>query len=61
MMEQSHVGKAHYYSVLITGCDDIVISDRASRLGYITDTAVMSSFNIISEREEGIGTQGYIV
>ena len=60
VMEQSDSGKCHCHTIFIAGCNYILISYRSAWLSNIFHAALMSSFNIIAEREECIRSQGYI-
>ncbi len=61
MMEQSDAGEAHYHIVLIGCFDHVIIPDGTAGLCYIFYSALMSSFNIISEREESIRSESHIL
>ena len=60
VMEQSDSGKYHCHVVLVTAFDDRVIADRATGLCNVFYAALMCAFDVIGEREECIGAQGYI-
>ncbi len=60
-MEQSDTGKAHNHIILIGCLYHIIIPDGTAGLCYIFYSALMRSFNIISEREECIGTERNIL
>ena len=59
-MEQSDSCKCHCHTIFIAGCNYILISYRSAWLSNIFHAALMSSFNIVAEREECIRSQGYI-
>ena len=52
VMEQSDSCKCHYHSIFVAGFDYCIISHRATRLCDKFHTALMCSFNVITEREE---------
>ena len=56
-MEQTDSGKAHDHSILVTGIDHIVITDRSARLGNVFYTALVCALDIVSEWEERIRTK----
>ena len=60
VMEQSDPGKYHCHVVLVTAFDDRVIADRAAGLCNVFYAALMCAFDVIGEREECVGAQGYI-
>ena len=59
MMKQPHSGERHYDSISVTRFNYIVISNRASRLYYETDSALGRTLNIVSKGEECVRTQRY--
>ncbi len=56
-MEKSDSCKCHHHSILIAGIDNCVITDRSARLCNIFHATLMCTLNIITEREECIGTK----
>ena len=52
VMEQSDSCKCHHHSIFVAGFDHCIISHRATRLCDKFHTALMCSFNVITEREE---------
>ena len=60
VMEQSDSGKYHCHVVLVTAFDDRVIADGAAGLCNVFYAALMCAFDVIGEREECVGAQGYI-
>ena len=57
VVEQSYAGEGHCDAVLIACLDNIIISDRATRLSDILNTASVSSLYIIAEWEECIRSE----
>ena len=57
MMEQPHSRETHDDPVFIADGDHVIISDRSARLCDILHTAAVSSLDIVTEREERIGSQ----
>lgn len=60
MMEQADSCEAHCHIVLVASLDDMVIADRTARLCHIFHTALVCSFDVISEWEECIGAKCHI-
>ena len=54
VMEQTDSCECHCHSVFVTCTDDVVITNRATRLRNIFYTALMSSFDVVTKWEEGI-------
>ena len=52
VVEQSYTGERHCYTVLVAGVDNIVVTDRATGLCDIFNTASVRSFDIVTEGEE---------
>ena len=61
MMEQAHTGKCHSNTVFVAAFDNEIVTDRSAGLCDILNTASLCSFDIVVEREESIGTEGYTV
>ena len=59
-MEKSDSCKAHYHTVLITCINNMVISHRSTRLGYILHTTLVSTLNVVTKWEECIRAKCYI-
>ncbi len=57
VVEQAQTGKRHGDAVFVTGLDDIVVADGAARLRNVGHTGLMGTFNVVTEREECVGTQ----
>ena len=57
MMEQPDSRKGHHHSILITGCDHIVVSYRAARLRDILYAALMRAINVVAKWEESVRPQ----
>ncbi len=55
MMEKTDTGEAHDHIMAVAGFDDVVISDAAAGLRYIFNAAAESSFDVVTEGEEGVG------
>ena len=60
VMEQADSGECHSHMIFIAAFDNQIISDTSTRLCDIFDTALMSTFDVISKREECIRTERYI-
>ena len=58
MMEQPDTCKRHHNPIFITYLNHIVVAHGAAGLGYIFHSALMSAFNVVSKREEGIRAKG---
>ena len=54
MMEQPDSRKGHHHSILITGCDHIVVSNRAAWLCNILHAAFMGALDVVPKREEDV-------
>ena len=54
MMEQTNSCKCHCHTVLIARRDNILITNRSTRLCDIFHTGLMCTLDIITEREERI-------
>ena len=54
MVEKSDVRERHSDIVLVARLDNIIVANGAARLRYKIDARLMSTFNIIAEREERI-------
>ena len=54
MMEQPDSRKGHHHSILITGCDHIVVSNRAAWLCNILHAAFMGALDVVPKREESV-------
>ena len=61
MVEESHSGKCHYHTVLITALDNEVVADRSAGLGDVLNAALLSALDIVAEGEEGIRAERYAV
>ena len=57
MVEEAHARKCHSYIPLVASLDNKVVTDRAARLCDVAYAALVGTFNIVSEREERIGTE----
>ena len=57
MVEEAHTRKCHSYIPLVASLDNKVVTDRAARLCDVAYAALVGTFNIVSEREERIGTE----
>ena len=58
MVEQPDPREGHNHAVLVAGLDHLVVTHGAAGLGYIFHSALMSAFNVVSKREEGIRAKG---
>ena len=61
MMEQPHTGECHYHAVFISTFNYDIVAYGAARLSHIADTAASGSFDVVAEREEGVGAERYAV
>ena len=59
-MEKSDSCKAHYHTVLITCINNMVISHRSTRLGYILHATLVRTLNVVTKWEECIRSKCYI-
>ena len=59
-MEKSDSCKAHHHTVLITCINNMVISHRSTRLGYILHATLVRTLNVVTEWEECIRAKCYI-
>ena len=59
MVEKTRVREEKSDAVLIGCLDDPVVSDAASRLGYVFHSALGSPVDVVSEREEGVVSKGH--
>ena len=59
-MKQSDSRKCHYHPVFITGLNNQIIPYGSPWLGNIFYTALLCTFNIVAEGEEGVRTNRYI-
>ena len=60
VMEQSNSCKCHGNTIFVTGINDMIITDRAARLSNVAYSASVSTFYVVAEREECIGTKRYV-
>ena len=56
MMEQTDSCKCHRHVVLVAALDDSVVKNRSARLCDVLDAALVCALDVVTEREEGIGT-----
>ena len=61
MVEQTNTGECHRHSVFIAHIDHIVVTDRSTRLCDILYAALVGTFDIVTEREEGVRAEGHIL
>ena len=61
MVEQTNTGECHRHSVLIADFDHVVVTDRSTRLCDILYAALVGTFDIVTEREEGVRAEGHIL
>ena len=59
MMKEADARHGHGDIIFITGCDNMIITDRAARLRNIGHAAAMSSFDIVAEREKRIAAESH--
>ena len=55
MVEKPNVRERHRDTVLVAGFNNVIIANGAARLRNEIDARLMSTFNVIAEREECIG------
>jgi len=60
-MEQSHTGKRHCNSILVTTIDNEVVTERSARLSDILNTATLCANYVVIEGEECVATKSYSV
>ncbi len=58
-MEQTHAGERHCDAVLVASVDDIVVTYRTACLCYILYAALVSTLDVVAEREESVRTESY--
>ena len=54
MPEQTNAGEEHCHTMLVSGLDDLAISNGAARVNYRGDADLVSRVDAITEREECI-------
>ena len=54
MMEKSYSRHGHHHAVFVAGIYDIVVSYRAARLSYVSNSALGRPLDVVSEGEEGV-------
>ena len=59
MVEKTRVSEEKSDAVLVGCFDDPFVSYASSRLGYVFHSALGSPVDIVSEREEGVGSKGH--
>ena len=57
VMEQADSGECHGNAIFVTGCNNMIVTNRTAWLGDVFHSALMSTFHIISKWEECIGTK----
>ena len=57
MVEQPDSGERHHHVVVVRCLDDKVIADRSAGLGYVLHAASERALDVVSEREECVGTE----
>ena len=57
MVEQTNTGECHRHSVFVAHIDHVVVTDRSARLRDILYAALVGTFDIVAEREEGVTAQ----
>ena len=61
MVEQTDTGECHCHSVFVAHIDHVVVTDRATRLCDILHAALVGTFDIVAEREEGVRAESHIL
>ena len=59
-MEKTNAIKAHYHVVLVCGFNNLIVADASAWLCYNCNAALSCSFDIVSEREECVATDGNV-
>ena len=54
MMEQTDACKRHRDAVFVAGFNDMIVTHRASCLGDVFHAALVCTFDVVTEGEEGI-------
>lgn len=57
MVEKTKTGEGHRNAVAVAGLNDLIISNRAARLGDVGDTALSCTLDIVSEGEESVRSE----
>ena len=57
MVEQPQTVKRHHHAVFVAGHDDVVVADRAARLGDVAHAALVGALDIVAEGEESVGAK----
>ena len=50
--------KAHHHLIIIARLNHLVVTDRSAWLRDVLHTRTMCTFNVVSEREERVASQG---
>lgn len=56
MMEQTHVSKRHRDTVFVAGFDNMIVTNAAAGLSYISYSALVGTLYIVAEGEERVRT-----
>ena len=60
MVEQTYARKRHCNIVLVAGIDNVVVTDRTAGLCNVLHTAFVCAFNVVTEGEERVRTEGHV-
>lgn len=58
VVEETDSGEGHYHVVFVTTIDDCVVSYGTTWFCDVGYTALMGTFDVVGEWEEGIGAKG---
>ena len=61
MVEQTNTGECHRHSVFVAHIDHVVVTDISTRLCDILYAALVGTFDIVAEREEGVRSESHIL
>ena len=61
MVEQTNTGECHRHSVFVAHIDHVIVTDRSARLRDILYAALVGTFDIVAEWEEGVRAESHIL
>ena len=61
MVEKAHTRECHHHSVSVRALDDEVVADGASGFCNVFNTRLLCSLDIVTDRDECIGSESYTV
>ena len=53
-MEQTHARERHGDAVLVGGFDDVVVANRSTGLGNVSNARLACELDVVAEREERV-------